>query len=742
MGRVREDKIHLFFFIFYLLAFAAGAAPEPFQEEKEELLVAKDALEEGFYDTSLRLFSGFSQKYPLSVLADEANLSIGQCYFYQKEYPKAIAHWTKLLAAKNTSAIQEALFFWIAEAYFKANDLARADDFYEKLLSEYPSSSYARQALYSLGWCLFEQGEYLEAEERFAEFKSKYPRDALSSDTEVKIAECLYNLKSYPKLKEYIRQLRLTEAPKDPAGDKQKAILEFYLAESCFYLGDYSCAIYSYTQAFDVLLDNSFRNLIYLGLGWSYLKSNDFIKAKASFDALKDNQGDGKARESALLGEALLLGLNSEFPQSIEAYTKLLRQAKNPEVRFEALVGKAEALYALGDYSSAIAAYQEAAQSVNDEGAKISSLAKAAEVYEKSGNAEKAISIYAEILKNYPECHMSVLLRHSLGVSLLNSQRYPEAQEVFKSLLVQYPHSEVSEEAYFYLGKAYYEAGDWTRSWLHFKEFASKYTSGLFKAQVSLGEGLSLKALGRFQEAYDIFKKTLTFNPQARILAQAEFEMADCLYYLERPDEALNRLELLRSKYSDPEITGVILFRLAERYFEEDKLGLSRRYLSELISAKPKAPLLSEAYYLLGIGYGKEEKYTQAKEVFNKIIGNKSHFYLKIGDFYRDAGNFEEALFYYRESLLEAGADRLRVKFKIAECLEGSGRTSEALVEYLDISEDNILMVKGLLRCAKIYENQENWQSAIGVYERISSLETEESRFARERIEIIKGKIF
>ena len=44
------------------------------------------------------------------------------------------------------------------------------------------------------------------------------------------------------------------------------------------------------------------------------------------------------------------------------------------------------------------------------------------------------------------------------------------------------------------------------------------------------------------------------------------------------------------------------------------------------------------------------------------------------------------------------------------------------------------MLVKGLLRAAKIYEDKEDIQKAIEMYEKIVSLEVEESKFAQERL--------
>jgi len=59
-----------------------------------------------------------------------------------------------------------------------------------------------------------------------------------------------------------------------------------------------------------------------------------------------------------------------------------------------------------------------------------------------------------------------------------------------------------------------------------------------------------------------------------------------------------------------------------------------------------------------------------------------------------------------------------------------------------DIYKDNReVLTRALLRCAKIYEDKDDLQTALGVYMKIAKDNTEESRFARERIEWIKARI-
>jgi len=50
-------------------------------------------------------------------------------------------------------------------------------------------------------------------------------------------------------------------------------------------------------------------------------------------------------------------------------------------------------------------------------------------------------------------------------------------------------------------------------------------------------------------------------------------------------------------------------------------------------------------------------------------------------------------------------------------------------------------MVKSLLRVAAIYEDAENFKEAMNIYKRIISLNVEEAKYAKERIDWIKTHV-
>jgi tetratricopeptide (TPR) repeat protein len=196
-----------------------------------------------------------------------------------------------------------------------------------------------------------------------------------------------------------------------------------------------------------------------------------------------------------------------------------------------------------------------------------------------------------------------------------------------------------------------------------------------------------------------------------------------------------------------------------------------------------KSNLVADAYYALGSSYEEESKHEEAVENFKKVIElSKSELsgqagiamagiyvkqgksdlalstykevvsgypnlanliYPKMGDFFYATGDLTQALDFYRKCLDKVPAKEMpAIQFKIAEVLQAKGGTEEAVEEYLKVTylyaENNTLSVKALLRVAQIYEGRENFKEAVNIYNRIISLNTEEAKYAQERIDWIK----
>ena len=78
-----------------------------------------------------------------------------------------------------------------------------------------------------------------------------------------------------------------------------------------------------------------------------------------------------------------------------------------------------------------------------------------------------------------------------------------------------------------------------------------------------------------------------------------------------------------------------------------------------------------------------------------------------------------------------------QIQFSIGDAYEVMNKPELAVEAYFKVpylyEKDQLWVVKACLRIAKIYENQENWQKALSVYQKVIDLKVEESKFAEER---------
>jgi tetratricopeptide (TPR) repeat protein len=108
--------------------------------------------------------------------------------------------------------------------------------------------------------------------------------------------------------------------------------------------------------------------------------------------------------------------------------------------------------------------------------------------------------------------------------------------------------------------------------------------------------------------------------------------------------------------------------------------------------------------------------------------------------------DYEQAKLFYRKALELADNKEVGdIQFSLAEVYEANDELDAAIAAYLKLAKDNSdnrqLLIRALLRVARIYEDKDDFKSASGIYERVVQNKCEESKFAQERIDWIKLNI-
>lgn len=119
----------------------AREAPEV-QDEYRSGLRAFQAQQ---FDNAIQQFRSFQRKYPNSEMADDAQYWIGESYFNQKDYNRAILEFNDVLKYRKGDRVSAALLRQ-AQAFLEIGDKTDARLILQKLLNDHPNSEQAQEA--------------------------------------------------------------------------------------------------------------------------------------------------------------------------------------------------------------------------------------------------------------------------------------------------------------------------------------------------------------------------------------------------------------------------------------------------------------------------------------------------------------------------------------------------------------------------------------------------------------------
>ena len=114
-------------------------------QEQQEYAMALQLLREQQYDKAVEQLRSFQRIYPTSEMADDAQYWIGESYFLQNDFNRAILEFNDVLKYRRGDKRPDALVRQ-AEAFLEIGDKTDARLILRKVITDYPQSDAARKA--------------------------------------------------------------------------------------------------------------------------------------------------------------------------------------------------------------------------------------------------------------------------------------------------------------------------------------------------------------------------------------------------------------------------------------------------------------------------------------------------------------------------------------------------------------------------------------------------------------------
>jgi len=312
----------------------------------------------------------------------DAWMRIGDCYFMERSYQKAIVAYSNAMKLDKNNA--DYALFQQGMGHGALGDMNAKVMSMNELTSRYKTSSFYDRALYETGMAYLGTSDERSAIAAFQKLVKDRPRSTYARQGQIKIGmlyynnnqydEALANLKKvvddYPNTEESREALNLMRniyMEENKTGDfykytEEKGIatsvteqdsVSFATAENFFQQGQYENALSAANRYIEEFPKGAYLLKInYYGLSsLEKLGRNEETKPYLEYII---SQPDNDYTDNALLKIAGMEKADGEFEKAKSYYERLLNITENQKVKMQALEGVMECCYRLGDYDGAI----------------------------------------------------------------------------------------------------------------------------------------------------------------------------------------------------------------------------------------------------------------------------------------------------------------------------------------------------------------------------------------------------
>ena len=744
-----------------------------------------------FKSQYLKAYDTFQDLVQYNEYKDATLFWLGETYLKGSDYKKAEQHYKQLIDLFPESIYTPQAHYSLGWTHFSQSKFQKAKEAFLKLIRDFPVHQLAEDSSFKLAETEYNLKVYDKAIQYFKSYVLNYPKSRRHAQAYFYIAESYYFLENfltavtyYAKTAEIAYDNKLILMGKTSMGWSYLKLKKFKLAQQYFN------EAYQFAKEKDILSDD-----VLLGQATFFAEMGSHTEALNAYKQLIKNFPNSERIIEANLGLANTYYQTKDYQEAIKSYRAIIDVSSNQKTQKEILeksyFGLAWAHLKSGDIDSAVESFETIKNNTASKTVKISALTQIGDAYQDVEQYQKAINFYDKILKDYPDSPYTDYVQYRQGIALLKMEKIEAATLSFQSLQSNFPTSKYLNDVKYYLAVAYFKKDNWATAKAHIEEFIEGLPqSNKFLAEAHYILALSNFNLKKYEEAVQIFQLILrNFTKESALVKNAELYLAKCDYELKAVADAITKFQAITTKYPKSKVAQEALMWLGDYYLEESDFDNAIVYYRDFINMFPGSQSLDLIYFELGRAHQAKGEYDQAVKAFKHIDGTKNRelrektklaiadifsrdlesnaaiqtyqniidtspefersAYIKIAKIHTKTKNYSGAISAYKNALkskvIADDYSNAELQFLIADSYQLLNKNEIAVEEYLKVSylytKKVSWVIKAYLRIARIFEDSEQWENAEITYKKILVFNTDESKFAQERLDWINEHI-
>lgn len=637
------------------------------------------------YQNAVKYYDQLLTYHSNSPLALQAQVRIGVCYFYLKDYYNSILELNNpVIQTLPDEKLSEALYL-LANSHYRVEEYENAARTYSEIIERFPYSAFVRDAQYGLAWSLFQQSKYNEAYNVFNNLSAGEDTIAIKSFI-WKGESKRYSGKPNEAL--IIFEDFLKRYPDHPLASLVESLIGLiYFDQNKLELSSQYLA--NATSSDDPVT----RAKAFTMIGEIELRKKNYIKARGNFEpAIRITEAESDVHLRAMLGMGVSLFHLGDFENAAEYF----REAENLNPDFETdkiNFYMAECYFSIGKYQEALSRYS-AIGSKEDEYVRQVTYSKGY-CHFNLGAYSNAIYQFSEFVDRYPNDVRTTDARLRLADSYFGAKNFAAASKIFKQIFQSGKYSSDDPYTYYQYAQALYKSGEADAAITEFRNLQQKFPQSKYAESSLFTVGFIKFQEGEFKEAINNYRYVLQIYKNSSIAPVVYYSIGDAYFNLSMYDSAIVNYRNVLTKYPSSDYVFDAINGMQYSYVAMGKSDEAIVLIDRFINQNPNLKFSDQIFFKKGELYYSQRDYRNAKTSYQEFLVRypKSSFvpeaYYWLGKSSQNLNENDEAIFYFN---------------KVFESYPGSESAAVSVIEL-----------------GKMYELNGNYQASIAVLEQASN---------------------
>ncbi len=208
-----------------------------------------------------------------------------------------------------------------------------------------------------------------------------------------------------------------------------------------------------------------------------------------------------------------------------------------------------------------------------------------------------------------------------------------KAATTFEAMLKKFPEGKQAADGLWFLGEAYYQAGEKEKAATTYKSLLDKFPKGARKCDALYALGSTYEELGKYDQAGPIYDTFLAECKESELFAEVGMRKAETIFQAGLAAEKANNAEQAKKSFTDAEkgfaaAAGAKDFKAADHALSRQAFCLSRlgksaeaaALYAKLATDFPQSPQAADANLTAGRLFNDAKNPDEARKFFEKVV--------------------------------------------------------------------------------------------------------------------------